>query len=292
MPDPVVVDPKAPATEQPSPAAAPVTPPSLDWATIRTSLPDDLKGNKGLDKFKDLPSFFTSYFNMEKAYNSKMDGMVKVPKDGDTADVVSAYHKAIGVPEDPTKYEIQVPEDQQHLVPEGLLGDYKVLFHNLGIPASTAQKLVQGYAELLQGNLNRMYEGYASQINDLKTEWGKATFERRQGLAKQAIETIALGEGGLGKEWLDEFKAQIVDTPLGNSPVLFKLAAWLGEQFVEDGHIDGRMVSAPTPDALTKRKIEIESDKDFQSLENPVKHAALHKEWLEIFKQLNPERMG
>jgi hypothetical protein len=270
-------------------SAAPVAP---DWATVRASLPDEIKGNKGLDKFKDLPSLVTSYFTMEKAYSTKMEGMVKVPKDGDPPDVVSAYHKAIGVPEDPTKYVVEVPEDQKHLVPDASLGEYKVLFHNLGIPNATAQKLVQGYAELLQGNLTKLYEKFGAEIKDLENEWGPATFNRRSALAKQAIETIALGEGGLGQEWLDQFKQQIVNTPLGNSPVLFKLAAWLGEQFIEDGHIDAKILSAPTPEALNARKAQIEADPDYMSLANPTKHTALVNERKDIIDRLNPVRMG
>ena len=294
MVEAVVVGPHAapaPVVPASSPVAAPPATPPPNW---REGLPPDIA--KSVEKYETSHAAAQGYHELSKKLGQKFDGMVKVPVEGAPAEEVTAFdaavRKAQGVPADAAGYTFTVAEDLKALVPEPALAHFKPLFHQLGIPPKSAQAIVQGFAEFSQAQLAALHQGYDQKLQEMKNEYGVPTWDYRAANAKFALEdVIGRGEGGLGPEWLEEFKGTMETTKLGSHPAMVKLFMWLGQQFREDGHAHGQLTgTAMTTDQMTARKAAIMADPDFfVAHKNPAKNAALKEEYAALMTQLNPQ---
>src|SRR3990167_8027604 len=131
-----------------TPAAPPaVTPPPPPADGDRSWVPDDLKEDATLKNFKTPHDAIRAFVATKKLVGQRLEGMVKVPGDGATPEEVTAWRKATGVPDAVADYTLDVAEDLRHLVPTERLGEYATVFHELGVPKGTAQKIVSRYAE-------------------------------------------------------------------------------------------------------------------------------------------------
>ena len=220
-------DPPAATTATPS-SATPAAPPS-SW---HESLPDGLKGDKTLRDFKDPASLAQSYLELKKWQS----GAIKIPGKDAKPEEIAAYHEKIGRPKAPSDYVLKPPEGST--VDEKRLANASVVFHRLGFTNEQAQGLAQWAWEEEQAKAAATNEGYLTELDKLADAWGKATFDRRAQLASRVIERFATAED---KKFLDE-------TKLTNHPGLFRIFAQIGEQFAEDGIIDGRVEGVPTAD--------------------------------------------
>ena len=149
------------------------------------------------------------------------------------------------MPEKPEGYELTAPEG---MTPdEKGLTEARALFHRLGIPAAAAKELVGWYGQYEQDRLARQQQGYAKELHDLRGEWGEQKFLRGAMLAVRAVEHLG---GPQFKSWLEE-------TRLGDHPLLFQVFSKLGEQFAEDGVIDGRVEGVLSADQAQARISEL-----------------------------------
>lgn len=160
---------------------------SPDW---RADLPEDLK--KVADRF-------TSKADAVKAIENfrKRESQVRVPGKNATEEEVTAYRKAVGIPESSTDYEFpDLPKDQE-LTDEIKTSreEWGKRFHQLGVPKATAKALVQAVTEDADRHLIAQIEqdkAFAKLQEDaLKTEWKGDDYEKNKILANRAFSEIA-----------------------------------------------------------------------------------------------------
>lgn len=104
--------------------------------------------------FKDLDGMAKSLRSAEQAIHDS--GRVKIPGEGASAEEVSAYRKAMGVPEDASGYEFKAPvgEDGEPIKLDGeMLTRLAQSAHKHGIPKAAAEALVSDY---IQGELDQI----------------------------------------------------------------------------------------------------------------------------------------
>lgn len=215
--------------------ATPETPPATQETDVpkseptwREALPDDLKTDKSLEKFKDVPSLAKSYLEAQKAASKAMNAKgVIIPGENATPEEVSAYRKALGVPETPDGYELESPT-----LPEGMVFDtdkakkLAELAHAKGISKEAFQELAKAYnanqiAEF-EAQQKVVQENIKSATIEMKKEWGR-DFEKNLAKAEAAIITV-FGE---------DFNKMLQETGLGNDPRvirgMFKASQTIGE---------------------------------------------------------------
>ena len=75
---------------------------------------------KLFEQVKNIKTFAVNYLNSQRALSKKMEGMVKIPGEGATAEEVAAYRKAVGVPDSEDGYILNVPEGPAKTANEAL----------------------------------------------------------------------------------------------------------------------------------------------------------------------------
>ncbi|MEN3940685.1 hypothetical protein WJU23_05270 [Prosthecobacter sp. SYSU 5D2] len=109
------------------------------------------------------------------AARQKTEGMVKLPGENATPEDWQAYHKAIGVPDDPTEYGIKAPEK----LPDGVAWDDKAgaafaaKAKELGLTKTQAAKLAEFQMELTGGSVAEMRANAAKVMEAEKAEMSK-----------------------------------------------------------------------------------------------------------------------
>jgi len=164
----------APASAEPSatPSAMPVdnSPSTAASTAWYGQLPESLAGDqKFFDQFKDQESFMKSAKETKSALSKKMEGYVRLPGENASDDDIAAYHQAIGVPEDPSGYEITA-EDAINLPgfdPEAL-GPIKEAAHSLGLSAQQFDGLVAAQARIEAAQIAEMTQAEQTLVN----QWG------------------------------------------------------------------------------------------------------------------------
>src|SRR3990167_9381990 len=157
-----VATPAAPVVEgTPAVAPTPIVTPAPPADGDRSWVPDDLKEDATLKNFKTPADAIRAFVATKKMVGQRLEGMVKVPGEGATPEEVAAWRKASGVPDAVADYTLDVAEDLRHLVPTERLGEYATVFHELGVPKGTAQKIVSRYAESMQKQLQQVEQIHA-----------------------------------------------------------------------------------------------------------------------------------
>ena len=277
-----VATPAAPVVAPGTPAAAPpapiITPSPVPADGDRSWVPDDLKEDATLKNFKTPHDAMRAFVATKKLVGQRLEGMVKVPGEGATPEEVAAWRKASGVPDAPTDYTLDVAEDLRHLVPTERLGDYATMFHELGVPKATAQKIVSRYAESMQKQLQALEQTYTQQRETLRKEWGEETYTRRLALADRAIKTLIP----------EEDQAFLQRAGIAGHPFWLKHFARLGEQMAEDGIIESDVAGSASNQQMEVRAKEIENDKLWLQGKHPQQDA-LTQERTRLLRLLNPE---
>jgi len=229
-------------------------------ASWRDNLPDDLKGEKTLEKFvgKDWseagPALAKSYINLEK-----MPRGLTVPGEAATPEEWNAYHDKVR----PAKIEeygvaAKVPdgmnwskEAEQRIVSS---------MHKRGLTTAQAQGVINDYLGIAHEGLLNMEQGKNLAIADaeksMQDEWG--------GLYPQ---NIALVQRIVTEFGDDGFKAYLDDTGLGNDPNFLRFVYNLGRPMLEDNLVRGdglgmrRNEAQAEIDAIMKTKEWLAGDK-------------------------------
>ena len=117
-------------------------------------------------------------------------GIIPPTKDS-SAEEVSAYRKAMGVPETPKGYLEKLPATPEGVTfDEGIAATYMEVAHQFNIPAEAMAKLVE--VNMKQAEIqNRVYSQELSQVREngrqqLRQLWGR-DFDRKIGLVERAV---------------------------------------------------------------------------------------------------------
>lgn len=123
----------------------------------------DWLGTKG---FKDLDSLVKSYREAEKGLRD--GGRIKVPGEGAQADEVTAFHRAIGVPEKAEGYEIKGPEGVK--LNDAVLGQLAEAGVKYGVPKGAFQGLVNDFIQIQMADA----DAERARQDGLASEWVKS----------------------------------------------------------------------------------------------------------------------
>lgn len=170
-----------------------------DW---KAALPEDLRNDPLLDRFKDAAALFKSY----KSANALIGAdKLAIPKAGDE-EGWNAFYDRIGRPENPDGYEVAVAEGQ--IRDEAFEGHMRSLFHKAGLNQAQVAILAGGYQDfagtLTETARRDMAERIAQEDAALEAEWGQAydgnmEHARRAALKFGGEETINKLEDAVGR---------------------------------------------------------------------------------------------
>lgn len=216
-----------PAPTTPAPTT-PTTPEGPSW------IPQDLRGNASLTKFKTADEAFKAYVNLESAYGKKIEDHLK--PDADPA-VQSRVRAAMGVPEAANGYEdVKVPEGYQ--VDPTIVGSFKEAAFKAGISKAQANAMQEWFiTRHLEANTTE-----AAQRVEAK-EQALAALDQRWGAAK--TRNIALVHQLMSEHGGPDLKAAMDETGAGNHPVVLEWMAKMASKMGEDNLI------TPTAGGLT-----------------------------------------
>lgn len=226
-------------------AAAPNGAAAQDW---RAGLPEDIRADKSLETFKDIPDLAKSFIATKKMVGNatRIPGPDAKPEEWDTL-----YNK-LGRPEAPDKYEFKRPEVPENVkYDEELETAFRGMAHKAGLSTRQAQAVLEQFTTFSQERLGNFTKQMETGVGELKKEWG-AKFDANVGAAARTVKEL----GG------DEIVALLNETGLGNHPAMIKFFAKLGEATSEDSLIIGDNANVQeTRDAILLKIHEIENDK-------------------------------
>ena len=207
------------------------------------SLPEDLKGNSSLGKFKDIAALAAGYINAESMIGKDK---VTIPSKHATEEDWANFYKKVGMP-DPEEFSVEGMDAEKA---DEFDNKFKELALSKNILPKQASEMYKFFKEHQANSEAASQEAYKNAVNqgieELKQEWGKA-FDDNLTRARVAFETYA-DEGMIN---------YINETGLGNDPVILKLFSEVGKILSEDKFVGKSMSDAMTPDQAQAKINEI-----------------------------------
>jgi hypothetical protein len=221
-------DPTPTPEPTPTPTPAPTPEPAASW------IPQDLRGNASLTKFKSADEALKAYVNIESAFGKKFEEHLK--PDADPA-VQARIRTAMGVPEAANGYEdVKVPEGYQ--VDPTIVGGFKETAYKAGLSKAQASALQEWFIGThLEANTS--LEAQKTQAR----EEALAALDKRWGAAKPR--NLALIHQLVSETGTPELKVALDETGAGNHPVFLEWMAKMASKMGEDNLIQ------PTAGGLT-----------------------------------------
>jgi len=258
-----------PTTADPAVMAEATKAATVSPTTWRDGIAEDLRTHPSLADFKDVGSLAKSYVETKALVGKRVDGLVKIPGEQATADEVTAWRKAIGVPEQPDGYTVRLPDGVT--VHAETLAAFRKRAHDLGLTPKQAEALVQFDLERHQASQQQAHTQAATAKTEaekaLRAEW-KEQFDTRLALTQRFVEQYG------GAELIDELDVN----GKANSPKLIRLLEKIATEYHERGLVRGESTAKRTEE-IRQRLAEIQADKDFRNdFDNPARHALLVKE--------------
>ena len=192
-------------------------------------------------KVRDFAGRFTTAGEMARTaleLRQKVSGMIKVPGKNATEEETAAFHKALGVPDSPDLYEVDIPKDlPEHLAldesSQESINGFKAAMHAIGAPPSTVNKAVNWYFEQLvaaDATIAAQTKAKTEEASAaLRKEWA-GEYETNQNYAVHAARRF--GDDGF-VEMLNT--AKVDGVKLGDHPAFLKVFASIGRRMTEDG---------------------------------------------------------
>jgi hypothetical protein len=219
----------APASVTDAPAAAPAIGDKPEW----------LEAKFWTDKGPNVEALATGFNGLEQLLGKKANAIVP-PNEKSTPEEISAYRKAIGVPESPEAYNLK-PEQ----LPEGVVWDENVakraaeLAHKHHIPAAAMQ-------EFMRFDMERaaLMNQAAAQMIETQLETGRAELQKVWG--DKMPEKIELARRAAVTAGVDPTSQGFVD------PQVVKAIVNLAEKLSDDKLVAGDQTGASSTRARAK----------------------------------------
>ena len=229
-----------------------ITPPDAVTSGItpswRDTLPDDLKADKSLESFKDVPALAKSYVETKKLVGSKQ--APTVPGAAASPEEVAAWRKALGVPDTPEGY-----TPKQHPIMalpqwnKEAQGAFLKLAHEEHIPPKTLDRILGFYGDFVAAGLKDTDRMAAEAKGELRSEWG-VNYDAYIGAAKNGLTRLATA--------LEVKPEDVFEATKGSDPALVaKLFHYIESQFTEHGWVSGEPVRGVTPEMAVSKIAEI-----------------------------------
>jgi hypothetical protein len=203
-------------TETPNPAAgAPAV--VADW------IPEALRGNKTLAKFKTAGDAAQAYVNLEKTLGNR----VEIPGDNATPEQRDAFYTRLGRPAKAEDYEAPA-------IPEGseaqLDADYATQFRSKAHELNLTKAQAKGLQDWVIAREVAKYSEFAQQTEAAKKE---AMAKLRAGWGAAADQNVGLVQRLVSEYGDDEAVAELDRTGAGNSPAILRMMAKIARSQVE-----------------------------------------------------------
>ena len=223
---------QAPETQQAIPPTTNTETKAADAAT--GWLPQALRGEASLTKFKSQEDALKAYVNLESAFGKKFEEHLK--EDADPS-VKARLNAARGVPEASIGYEdVKVPEGYE--VDKGIVGSFKETAFKAGLTKSQANSLQEWF---IGQHLDQNTAQAAARVQE--KEAALAELDKKWGAAKTRnvamIQQLVAEHGGA------DVKAALDETGAGNDPRVLEFLARMAGKMAEDNLI------TPTAGGLT-----------------------------------------
>lgn len=224
-----------------------VTPPE-DGDTVKMSadnwmefVPEELREDPSITKYTDFGAFVNGHVNAVKMIGK--DKMVVPETDEQFAEV----YARLGRPEEPTGYELAVPEgvaDEQKFSPE-FETTLKTTLHTLGLNGKQAQ----GVNEFLYATLMASNES-AKTVNDEMAAEALTELRKTYGAdVDKFVDTSMQIVRQLGGDGADEL---ITKEDLMANPILVKIFAGIADKVLEDVNLPGGQQGVTVADIQTE----------------------------------------
>jgi hypothetical protein len=259
--------------------------------SFQDSLSDELKADPSLQDFKDVESLAKSYVSAQRmlgnsiripgedageeardAFYEKLQevpGVAKLP-DLDDADERNNFYNKLGRPEQADGYKYDIPEGLD--TDPDQLGSFSQIAHEIGLTKEQANKLV-GFEIQRQQQVNDQYLSARDNAEEaLREKWG-ADFDTRLQGAKAARDMYAQQNPAAME--------QIINSELGNNPVIVELFSQAYVNMQEEGHVGAtsNLKYGITPEEALEQIQEIRDNSAhaFHHAEDPGHTAAVEK---------------
>lgn len=209
------------------------------------NMPDDIRGNQSLSKFKDVTSLAQSYLAAEKALSSR----VAIPADDADEEQWGKFYQRLGVPEDKIYTSERKGEDEKYIK------DYEEMFFSSGISKRQGEKLLKhlyDYSSKLQQE-NRLE---SDRIKSENFDWLKSNYGNDFDVRMSSMQA-ALKEYG-SKELADMLEDNMY------APALVDMLAKVGSTLKSDSLVTGEEKAVISEKDSALREIKaLENDNDF-----------------------------
>ena len=185
----------------------------------RDALPEELKNDPTLQNINDIESLAKTAVHQQKMIGSR----IPLPKNEE--EKAELYSK-LGRPEEPNKYEVDVPQDYQQYFREEGINEFKNVAHKIGLNNEQVKALM----DFQIAQINHEVENQGNNLNvqreeveqTLKQEWG-FDYDKNVRAAQRALQVYG-----------DEDMLELMNTEAGNHPALIRMFAKLGSEVTED----------------------------------------------------------
>lgn len=139
----------------------------------RDTLPDDLKSDATLNKYSDIPNLAKAHIELQKLIGQK--GIIKPGKEA-SPEQIKAFREALGIPSDPSKYDMGEFDKSITMPPETLEWARKMGAEH-GIEPAALKAVMSDYmkqeALLESAQENAVQADIAEGFKGLRSEWGR-----------------------------------------------------------------------------------------------------------------------
>lgn len=261
----------------------PVIPDEVGSSKWRESLPEDLKNNKTLERFKTVEDLARSLVNAQQLLGKESAKvLVPDPKVATDADYREVFKK-LGLPEDPKEYKVELPSDAG--LDPAFLEKIKVEAHKMGVLPKQLEKLLGWYSgeskEAFKAQHMQAQQAHQASHKELQAEWGKA-YDKNVLAAQLAVKDVATPE---------QIK-YLADRGLTTDTTLIRIFSKLGNM-LKEGELKGS--NRGGHDSLTPADAQAQAHRIMGDANHPynkadhVNHAMAVKEVERLMAMAHPE---
>lgn len=223
-----------------------------DW---RAALPEDMRADESLSKFKGIGDLAKSYKEAQSLIGRKR---LELPRDDWKPEQHDEFWKTLGRPDAPDAYAPTAKSDNFEM-DETQLGEAKKVFHQAGLTTKQGQAILDYYVNSVGGQVGQQMEAQkqaAAQAEaDLKAKWGD-NYDIRLATARHFTKQFAS----------PELLQHLTNTGLGNDPRLVEMLYNMSKLKAEDNSGGAGLPAGSMAMTAESAKSKIESlkaDKEF-----------------------------
>jgi len=222
----------------------------------RDTLPEDIRGEKMLEPYKDFSAVVKSLVSAQRMVGKDK---IALPNEKSLPSEWDAFYDATGRPKTKDEYKLPVPEDIKEHYDPALIATAKEIFHKVGFNQKQAEALWQFEEQRLRNGIKAIAAAEAAENKEtedaLKEKWGEAYPERLL-----IVNTI------ISDNAPEELREKLVNE-YGNDPVFAEFVHNIGLKFIEHKVIETPLI--PTPADLDEQISTLMHTDAYQKREHP-----------------------